>query len=217
MKNNSLILILFFLILQEKFSFAQFRLDLDEEPKRYYYDYLGRVKKFKDMKDFRDVFHCNKYLMGKRRISGNISYNTGRVLVDDGHETHSEIRNALSFYTRIRFFEEYSINTIFYKDFNPLAAAKWIADYNYSIGRYNWRPNRLNYGYENYINNKYSDNWKTFSNKFLLGYYFLSYKLSSAKLNKWSRIDSTSNIGFVPFARYALKYQVADDEILGNG
>src|ERR1035437_3503232 len=91
-------------------AIGQIRTDADEEHKRLYYDYTARVKKFKDMKDFRDVFHYNKYLLGKRRIMGNIFYDTGRVLVDDGQVVHSEMRNAIGFFTRIRFFEEFYIN-----------------------------------------------------------------------------------------------------------
>jgi hypothetical protein len=168
------------------------------------------------MKDFRDVFHYNKLLMGKKRIMGNISYNTGRVLVDDGHTMHNEIRSALGFYTRIRFLEEFSINSTFYKDFNPRANAPWVADYTYSIGRYNWRPKKLNFGYENYVNNKYSDNWETFSNKFLEGYYFLSYNYYPEKFNKLIQIDSTSSLRVIYFARYSVKYRNVNEEYKGD-
>jgi|ERR1035437_467710 hypothetical protein len=195
---------------------GQIRSDADEEHKRLYYDYTARVKKFKDMKDFRDVFHYNKLLLGKKRILGNISYNTGRVLVDDGQVTHTEIRNAIGFFTRIRFFEEFCINTTFYKEFNPKADAIWIANYNYSIGRYNWRPNRFNYGYENYINNRYSDNFQAFSDKFLEGYYFVSYNHSSEKLNQKIRMDSTTSLKFIYFVRYSIKYINKDLVLSGS-
>src|SRR5438309_6290598 len=81
---------------------------VNEEPKRLYYSFaVKRITKVKDMKDFRDVFHLDKFLMGKNRITGNFAYNTGRVLIDDGKEVHKEIRSALSFYSRIRFFEQF--------------------------------------------------------------------------------------------------------------
>ncbi|MGZ3941851.1 MAG: hypothetical protein ACXVC9_06295, partial [Bacteroidia bacterium] len=121
-----------------KYTIAQ--IVISEEPKRLYYDFaIKRVKKFKDMNNFRDVFHLNKFLMGKNRISGNISYNTGRVLISEGAEVKEEYRQALAFYTKIRFFEEFSINTTFFVDFNKRATARWISDYSYTIGRYNWR------------------------------------------------------------------------------
>jgi hypothetical protein len=181
---------------------------LDEEPRRLYYERLGRVRKFKDMKDFRDVFHYNKLLLGKRRISGNISYNTGRVVITDQNSKHDEYRKALGFYTRIRFFEEFSLNSTFYKDFNPKATARWISDFTYSFGRYSWRPNTFNYGYENYENNKYSDNSKTRKEKFLRGYYFISYQHYLPDNLFWRiRIDSTSMIKFIYFARYSVKYE----------
>src|SRR4051812_32458813 len=85
------------------------QIEINEEPKRLYYDRLARVKKFKNMKDFRDVFHYNKFLLGKNRISGNISYNTGRVVIEDAEQIkHNEVRSAIGFFTRIRFFEQYS-------------------------------------------------------------------------------------------------------------
>src|ERR1051326_3678653 len=107
---------------------------VDEEPKMHYYENTTpRVRNFWDMHNMRDVLHKDKFLLGRDRIIGNFSYTTGRVLVDDGHEIHNEMRSALGIFTRIRFFEEFSLNTTFYKDFNPKAVAPWIADYTYSI------------------------------------------------------------------------------------
>ncbi|MGZ3899372.1 MAG: hypothetical protein ACXVNQ_03440, partial [Bacteroidia bacterium] len=67
---------------------------VDEAPRGLYYMRTARVKKFKDMKDFRDVFHYDKFLLGRNRISGNISYNQQRVLINDGIRTNSEYRSA---------------------------------------------------------------------------------------------------------------------------
>lgn len=169
------------------------------------------------MKDMRDVFHYDKFLLGRNRISGNISYNTGRVLVDDGKEIHEEYRNAIGFFTRIRFLEEFSVNTTFFKDFNPRAATRWISDFNYSIGRYNWRSKKLNFGYENYINNKYTDDLKTLGHKFLEGYYFLSYNYSLPdKMLQRIKADNSTNLKFTGFARYAIKYR-DENEITHGG
>lgn len=188
---------------------------INEEPRRLYYDFaIKRITKFKDMRNFRDVFHVNKYLMGKNRISGNLSYNTGRVLISDETSSREEYRHALGVFTRIRFFEEFSFNTTFYFDFNKRATARWISDYSYSLARYNWRPNKFNYGYENYINNKYTDNLKTMGDKFLEGYYFVSY--AHNLLGKTLRLDSTTNLKFIYFARYAIKYRDEFDVIHGG-
>lgn len=180
----------------------------DEEPKMLYYERTHeRIRNVWKMKNFRDVFHKDKYLLGKNRIMGNISYHTGRVLIDDGKVIYPETRQALAFYTRIRFFEEFSLTTTFYKDYNPKAAARWIADYTYSVGRYNWRAHRFNFGYENYVNNKYSDSRETFTRKFLEGYYFISYNYIPDKLNKLVSIDSTSSLRMMAFTRYAIMYR----------
>ncbi len=197
-------------------SEAQLRLDLDEEPKMLYYESTHPVKKLKDARDFRDILHKNKYLLGRRRILGNIAFNTGRVLVDDGKEKHEEVRRALSLYTRIRFFEEFSLNTNFYFDFNRKADARWISDYEYSIGRYNWRGNRVNFGYENYINNKYTDSWSVFSEKFVEGWYFISYNYIPAKLNAALRLDSTTNLKLIPFVRYSVHYRDENEVVHGD-
>ena len=160
------------------------------------------------MKDFRDVFHLNKFLLGKNRISGNISYNTGRILIDDGSKLSKVYRNAISYYTRIRFFEEFSVNTTFFNELNQNASARWISSFNYSIGRYNWRNKKFNFGYENYVNNKYSDTPKILINKFLEGYYFLSYNRSiSEKITNKIKLDSTTSLKCILFTRYAFKYR----------
>ncbi len=217
--NHFQIRVYLFLLFSIFFQFnrATAQLQLNEEPQRLYYDMLGRVKKFKDMKDFRDVFHNNRFLLGKNRISGNISYNTGRVVIEDPeHEIHNEMRSAIGFFTRIRFFEQYSFNTTFYKDFNPKASAMWTSNYTYSLARYNWKPNRFNYGYENYLNNRYTDNLKEMGEKFLEGYYFISYSHNLKKAEKKIRMDSTTNLKFTYFARYSIKYRDSNKMIHGG-
>jgi hypothetical protein len=190
---------------------------VEEEPKRLYYERLKRVDNFWDMKDMRDVTHKDRFLMGKNRISGNISYNAQRIVLDDGKELHNEMRSALGFSTRIRFFEQFSFNTTFYYDFNPRAAARWTSNYTYSIARYSWKPNKFNYGYENYLNNRYKDNITEFGNKFLEGYYFLSFGHNLFDtLPKFLNFDATSSIKITYFSRYAIKYRDKFDGIHGG-
>lgn len=191
---------------------------VEEPPKMHYYEMTHeRIRNFWKMKDMRDVTHKNSYLMGRNRISGNISYNWGRIVIDDGKEKHDEMRSAFGFFTRIRFLEEFSLNATFYKDFNPKAAARWTSNYTYSIARYNWNPNKLNFGYENYINNRYSDDLKTFGNKFQEGYYFISYNqgLPDSLLSK-IRVDNSTDLKLIYFLRYAVKYRTADEKLRGG-
>ncbi len=183
----------------------------------HYYDRTARMRSWKDYANMRDVFHSEKFLMGRNIFSGNISYNMGRVVLNDGKNTRYVTRNALAFFTRINIVEEFSLNTTFYKNFNPEANAQWISDFTYSLGRYNWRPKTFNFGYENYINNRYSDNWNVLKEKFLQGYYFVSVgqNLAEKIMNK-IRIDSTTNIRFNYFARYAMKYKDQFDQLHGG-
>lgn len=193
------------------------QIEVEEEPKRLYYERLKRVDNFWDMRDMRDVTHKDRYLMGKNRISGNISYNSQRIVLDDGKELHNEMRSAIGFFTRIRFFEQFSFNTTFYVDFNPKASAFWTSNYTYAIARYNWKPNRFNYGYENYLNNRYKDNLKEMGNKFLEGYYFLSFSHNLFdSLPKLLNFDQSSLIKVTYFARYAIKYRDKYDVINGG-
>ena len=215
-KNKVRILLIFFSVLC-RLNQVIGQIRVDEEPKLYYWEQIHRQKKLKDAQDFRDVFHKDKFLLGKKRISGNISYNTGRVMVVDGAGVHNYYRNAIAFYTRIRFFEEFSFNTTFYKDFNSNAAARWISDYSYSIGRYNWRPNKLNFGYENYINNKYTDDFKTFKEKFLEGYSYVSYNQSlSENIIKKIKLDSTTSVKLTYFTRYSIHYRDENEVVYGS-
>lgn len=181
---------------------------VDEAPRGLYYNRTARVKKLKDMKSFKDLFHSDKYLLGQNRISGNIAHNFQRVIIDDGVRRKPEYRNATSFFFRWRFFEEFSLNTTFFADYNKKAAARWIADFNYTVGRYNWRPRRFNFGYENYVNNKYTDNIETLLEKALEGYYYLSYNYALPEhISKGIRFDSTTSLRFTPFSRFALRYR----------
>jgi hypothetical protein len=191
--------------------------EVEEEPKRLYYEKLRRVDNFWEMKDMRDVTHKDKFLMGKNRISGNVSYNTQRIVIDDGKELHNEMRSAIGFSTRIRFWEQFSFNTTFFFDFNQRASARWTSNYTYSIARYSWKPNRFNYGYENYLNNRYKDNIREFGNKFLEGYYFLSFSHNLFDtLPKFLHFDESSLIKITYFARYAIKYRDNFDRIYGG-
>jgi hypothetical protein len=214
-KINGYSLIFFSVLLHLKLTG---QIIVEEPPKMHYYEMTHeRIRNFWEMKDMRDVTHRNRYLMGRNRISGNISYNWGRIVIDDGNEKHDEMRSALGFFTRIRFLEEFSLNATFYKDFNPKAAARWTSNYTYSIARYNWNPNKINFGYENYINNRYSDDLKTFGNKFQEGYYFISYNqgLSDSLLNK-IRLDNSTDLKLIYFLRYAVKYRTADEKLRGG-
>jgi hypothetical protein len=192
---------------------------IEEEPEMRYYSFAQkRVTKFKEMRNFRDVFHVDKYLLGKNRVMGNISYNTGGVLItDDKGKTHREYRHAIGISTRIRFFEQFSFNTTFYIDFNKKATARWLSDYSYTIGRYHWKPLKFNYGYENYLNNKYTDDIKTMGQKFLEGYYFVSFNHNlPPKMAEWIKLDESSVMKFIYFVRYAIHYRDEFNKIHGN-
>lgn len=213
-KNNTLKTFLLLLLFSSAANTVFGQIVVEEEQKRYYYERLRRVENFWDMRDMRDVTHRDRFLMGKKRITGSTSHNTQRILIN---ENHSEIRSAVGFFSKIRFFEEFSFNSTFYFDFNPKASARWTSNYTYSIARYNWRPGKFNYGYENYINNRYKDDLKETGNKFLEGYYFLSFShnFSEMRMRKII-IDESTNIRINYFARYSIKYRHPDNSLHGG-
>jgi hypothetical protein len=182
---------------------------IEEEPDRLYYDFaIKRITKFKDMRNFRDVFHKDRYWMGKNRLSGNIAYNTGRIILADDVSSEEVWRQALSFMVKFRFWEQFAVTTNYFIDFNKKASARWISDFSYTVGRYNWKPNKFNYGYENYLNNKYTDKLEEIGNKFFEGYYFLSYQnVLPEKMAKAIALDESTVLKFNYFVRYALNYR----------
>ena len=179
----------------------------DEMPRALYYYKMKKLDDLKDMKNMKDLFHTDKLLMGRNIFSGNVSTNSGRVVVDDGKVLKNQFKFSTGLFMRTLIYEEFSINTTFYKNTGAKAAQQWIPDFTYSIGRYHWKPNTWNFGYENYNSNKYSDNRKILWTKFKQGYAFLSYAhlLSESFINK-IKIDNSTSIRFTYFARYAMNF-----------
>lgn len=206
-----------FLIVSQHSSLVAQVILIDEMPRPLYYERTKRITKFIEMKSMQDVFHSEKFLLGKNIFSGNISHNMGRMLVDDGSIQHKEFRNALGIFIRAHIAEEYYINGLFYKDYNPNAVQRWTSDFTYSYGRFNWRPKTFSFGYENYANNRYSDNAKVLWGKYLQGNYFISYinNLPQTLMKKLT-IDNTSAVRFTYFLRYAINYK-DEFEIIHGG
>lgn len=212
MKVARLIVILIMLC-----SASQAQLVINEIPRGMYYERTARVRKFKDMKNMRDVFHYDGLLMGRNRIMGSFSNNFGRIWVPEAGGYKARFRSQMGYFLRFRFFEEYSINLTLYQDLNKKAALPWSPHVNYSIGRYQWRPNKFNYGYENYQPNRFDHNATDWKTKFLQGYYFISYShLLPDSLRKYTQIDSTSMLKFTYFVRYSIFYAGNQNENLGG-
>ena len=149
-----------------------------------------------------EMLNINCCLMGKNVIDGSLSFITGRVILND---STAKFRYAFNGTLKARLFEEvYLSGTFFYylnkNEFN----VPWIADFYYSLKRFNWRPKTFSYGYENYTNNLYSDNLKELVKKASQGYFFVSYNHNAPKklIDKIS-IRNSSNINLVYLVRYA--------------
>lgn len=233
--SGKLLIVLSFLITSPGLIKAQLPW-LDEMPKGIFYDRGEKFKRMKDYQNFRDVFHSDKFLLGKNVFSGNVAYTTGRILINKGDATEKVWRHALTFSPRIKLFEEVYLSGTLYKDLNKRAIVPWTPDFTYTIGRYNWRPKTFSYGYENYQPNKYTDSGKILLEKMLQGNFFLSYNFVFPKIRFKHRGDSVATVYNVDsivkakadklnsskwrinyYFKYALKYRNANEETLGGG
>jgi hypothetical protein len=188
-------------------SVARAQLVIDEIPRGMYYERTARVRKFKDMKNMRDVLHRDGYLLGRNRIMGSISNNFGRILTQENGREVKRFRTVMGYFIRFRFFEEYSVNLTFYQDLNKNAVAPWSPHLNYSIGRYQWRPNKFNYGYENYLPNRFDRPGTDWKNKFFQGYYYIAYSHGLPdSLKTRTFLDSTTSVKFTYFFRHYINY-----------
>lgn len=155
-----------------------------------------------------DILHSGKFLLGKGIISGSIAYSFGRTIFKDSIYTRPEFNHAPALAIKIKLFEEVSFQTTLFANLNKEAIQPWTADYYYSISRFNWRPNTFSYGYENYVDNKYSDTPHSLYQKFLQGYYFVSYGHDlPKKIICKIKLDNTTNIRITYIARYAINYK----------
>lgn len=204
---------------------------INEMPRPIYYDRTMRIKKFKDMKSFRDVFHSDNLLLGRSIFSGSISQTMGRILINDNATSyHYEFRNSTGVFLSTQIINGLTLNTTFYKNFNKEAIQPWTSDFTYSLGWYNWRPGTFSFGYENYENNKYDDKLTYLGEKFLRGSFFISYqfvhhplriffhKKIQPKMTFFNKlkIDSTSRLGFSYFVRYAPTYRDINQLVKGG-
>jgi hypothetical protein len=204
------ILFFIFFIEAEK-SFSQIFL-LNEMPRPVYYERTHRLRNPKDWKCVGDMLHSDKALMRYDIFSGNISHNMGRVIINDS-ENITEVRSATSFLLRTRVVEQFYITTTFFKDWNQGARALWLADFQYSFGRYSWKPKTWSYGYENYAPNKYSDPGSTLLRNFLQGNFFIAYNNGLFQRLMEKMHVGNANFTVTPFFRYAFHYLDEDNRI----
>jgi len=154
-----------------------------------------------------DIFHSKKLLLGKGIFSGTISYNFNRSVFMDSADNKYRLQHSPGYSLKIKLYEEVSLSSTFFVQLNKKAVRPWTADYFYSLKRFNWRPNTFSYGYENYMNNKYADDGEAVLQKFLQGYFFVSYNHGLPK--KWIetiRLDNTTRFTLTYLTRFAFKY-----------
>ena len=157
-----------------------------------------------------DVFKKKGFLLGKNVFSGEVGSSNSRSFHYDydAGKYFINYRNSAFASLNIRFVEEFSLYTTFLYHFNKKAVMPWTADYFYSLKRYNWRPNTFSYGYENYADNQYDDKLDELYQKFLRGYFFVSYNHRLPK--KWIdkvRLSKYTDFSLTYFMRYSARYK----------
>lgn len=171
---------------------------------------------------FGDIFNTDKALMGKNVFSGSVSHSMGRVVYTDPitGQTQRAFRNAFVASFQVRFWKNLMANaSLFaYYDRDIVEDVPWLADYFYSLKWFNWKPQTFSYGYENYVDNKFTDSPKRFLDKFLQGYYFVTWNHNLPK--KWIdaiRLDVSTNFNITYHARYMAQYRNEVNDIMGLG
>jgi hypothetical protein len=152
-------------------------------------------------------------------FSGNIGYSIGRTAFTDTttNSNRYEIRHSPRVMLNIRLYKELSFSTTAFVQLNDKAVFPWTADFFYSLKWFNWRPRTFSYGYENYVNNKYTDSGKDLYEKFLQGFFFVSYNHPLPQ--KWIdkiRIDESTNFTLVYMLRYSARF-IDEDMVLQDG
>lgn len=155
----------------------------------------------------------------KSMFSGNVGFQAGRLIYydDQAMENRTRFRGAFSATMNIRLYKELMISGTFFGNLNRQDLPPWVSEFFYSVKWFNWRPNTFSLGYENYADNRYTDNWHDFSKKFLIGFYFVSFNNNLPQ--KWIekiRIDETTNFNITYMVRYAIQFRDADNNYIGG-
>ncbi|MBA3704897.1 MAG: hypothetical protein H0W84_03050 [Bacteroidetes bacterium] len=151
-----------------------------------------------------------KYL--KNIVKLDIGLSSGRIGYsdEDGNTRyHTRLTGIFSF--SVHLFEEVYVRGSLFEQVQNKNLPPWLADYYYSIGRFNWRPKTFSYGYENYAPNKFKTTNKTFVERLSQGQFFVSYQHNLPKnfLNS-IKIDKSTNWSIAYYVKYSAFYQDAE-------
>lgn len=172
--------------------------------------------------NFGDVFNSNKILLGKNIIKGDIGYSFSKINFNDKYGDNKEYyRNSMRINLNINPFGEFYFRNTLFIDLNILEEKpKWLSNYFYQIGLYNWENRSFSFGYENYQPNL----WDGFFDKFFVnlkrGFFFVSYNyIITDNENNNKKItlfwDETSKIVFTPIIKIHPEYQNEFNELGG--
>jgi len=165
-----------------------------------------------------DVLKSDCCLLGQYRISGSVDfvYNKITYVSPDFKEINYN-RNALGFNINTKLYKEFQIRLSFFADLNQDEnKPKWLSNFYYAIGNYNWRNKTFSYGYENYQPNRFDGTYNFFDNM-KRGFFFVSYNYYLLPENSSLKMDNTTQVYVSPFVRYQPEYTDRYGvEVLGN-
>jgi len=169
-------------------------------------------------KTMRDVLQSDCCWLGQYKISGSLGmfYNKITYLSPEEKEINYN-RYGFNFNITTKLYKEFQLRLSFYSDLNQdETKPKWLSNFYYAIGNYNWRDKTFSYGYENYQPNRFDGTYDWWDNM-KRGFFFISYNYQLLHQEGGLKIDETSQIIVTPFVRYQFEYTDRYGvEVLGN-
>jgi len=165
-----------------------------------------------------DVFKADCCLLGQYKINGSVGtyFNKITYLSPDKKEINYN-RYGVYFNMNAKFYKEFQMRLTFYGDLNQNdLKPKWLSNFYYALGMYNWENKTFSYGYENYQPNRFDGTYNFWDNM-KRGFFFTSYNYYLLGDNSKVKLDETSQIFLSPFVRYQYEYTDRHGvQVLGN-
>lgn len=171
------------------------------------------------------TFNATRSFFEKGNITGNVSYQLGRIsdLKKDanGYLNYNEpvfkMRNSLVLSLGVRIVELVYFRPSFYVNLNPNINVPWATtDYTYALERTCYDNNSFSYGYVNYEINKYKSSSQSLIKSFQRGSFYVRY-FNSIPTNWMHKIGIDSAvINYSLSIRYAVRYLNGQNEIEGE-
>ncbi len=154
-----------------------------------------------------DVLQSDCCLLGQYKISGAISTFYNKISYESADFKSIDYnRYGISFNINAKFYKELQLRLSLFADLNQNKdQPKWLSNFYYALGYYNWRNKTFSYGYENYQPNRFDGSYNLLDN-LKRGFFFISYNYYLLGDKSPLKMDETAQIFVAPFVRYQPEY-----------